>query len=364
MTPPGRSRLVFGAGVLGRLGTEAARFFRPGPCLLVTDRTVARLYGGAAERALRAAGFRPRRLVLPPGEGSKDLAGLARVLGALARMGADRGTPVVALGGGVVTDLAGFGAAVYARGVPWVAVPTTLLGMVDAAVGGKTGIDLPEGKNLAGAFHAPRLVLADAEVLRTLPRRHLRNGLAEVAKAALLDGLVPGLARLGRLEGLEGDPRGLAAAAASAARRKASIVARDPLDLSGERALLNLGHTAGHALEAAAGFSRRLLHGEAVAVGLVVAARLAERRGLLAGGEAEALAAALRRLHLPVRPPRGFPVRRALGFLGVDKKRIGGRLCVVLPRSRARALVVAVTQEEMANALGVRPLAHSASRSR
>ncbi len=351
--PAGDGVLLYGAGVLDRLGREAVRAVPPGPCVLVSDRTVWRHYGSRASASLRAAGFEPRSVVLPPGEGTKTLASVARVLSALAAARADRETAVVALGGGVVTDLAGFAAAIYARGIPWIAVPTTLLGMADAAVGGKTGIDLPEGKNLAGAFHLARLVLADGETLATLPRRHLRNGLAEIAKMELLDGIRPGLRRLRRLAAIvtEGDRTDLARAAARAAFAKAALVEEDPLERKGRRILLNLGHTVGHALEAATGYDGSVLHGEAVSVGMVVAARVAEGRGLLRVGETEDLARALQALGLPVALPRGCTGREILEFSGVDKKRAGGSMRMVLPRSGGRPVVVPVGLEEWGNAL-------------
>jgi 3-dehydroquinate synthase len=336
---------------LDSLGGRAARVLPPGPCLLVTDRTVGRLYGARAARSLRRAGFAPTTATVPPGERSKTLAGAARLLEALSDLGADRGTPVVALGGGVVTDLAGFVAAVYARGVPWIAVPTTLLAMADAATGGKTGVDLPRGKNLVGAFHAPRLVLADPAVLRTLPLRHVRNGLAEVAKMELIAGLRRGLPGLRRLAAAARTPAGLGAAARRAAAAKAALVARDPFERRGVRVLLNLGHTVGHALEAATGYDGSVLHGEAVSVGLVVAARIAEGRRLLRPGETESLVRALRGLGLPTALPGRVAVRDVLHHAGADKKRARGALRMVLPRSTATAVVAAVELRELASAL-------------
>jgi len=347
----GEGTLLYGAGILGSLGAEAARVVRRGPCLLVTDRTVDRLYGGRVRASLRKAEFAPATLILPPGERTKTLEGAGRVLRALSRLRADRGTPVFALGGGVVGDLAGFAAAVYARGLPWVAVPTTLLAMADAAVGGKTGVDLPEGKNLVGAFHLPRIVLADSEVLRTLPRRHIRNGLSEIAKMELLGGFRRGLPRVRRLAAAMDDPAALGRAAARAAAAKAAIVESDPLETRGCRVLLNLGHTVGHALEAATGYSARLLHGEAVAIGIVVAARVAERRGLLRPGESAEVAAALAALGLPVSVPGGVSRQEVLDRVGRDKKRSGGAIRMVLPRGEGRAVVVAVGRAEVRRTL-------------
>ena len=349
--PAGRGALVHGEGVLARLGVLAAGVVRPGPCLVMTDRTVSRLHGPAAGRALLRAGFRPRWVVLAPGERSKVLGTVAAILASLARLPADRSTPVFALGGGVVTDLAGFAAALYARGLPWVAVPTTVLAMADAAVGGKTGVDLPEGKNLAGAFHLPVLVASDPAVLATLPARHVRNGLAEVAKMDLLGGIRRGLPRVEALAAAASDAGAVGDAAFRAACAKAAVVARDPLDRNGRRALLNLGHTVGHALEAATGFDGSVLHGEAVVVGIAVAARVAEARGLLARGEAGTVAAALASLGLKVALPAGVRTDAVLRRCRVDKKRERGALRMVLPRSRGGAVVVPVSVRELRAAL-------------
>ena len=349
--PAGAGDLVYGTGLLRFLGAEAARRLPPGPCVLVTDRTVARLHGGAALASLRAAGFRPRVVSLAPGERSKTLDGAARVLDALGALGAGREVSVFALGGGVVTDLAGFAAAIHARGVPWVAVPTTLLAMADAAVGGKTGVDLPRAKNAAGAFHLPRLVLADAATLRTLPRRHLRNGLAEAAKCELLAGLRAGLPRVRALASAAGDTARLGRLAARAAAAKARVVESDPLERNGRRIVLNLGHTVGHALEAATGFDGSLLHGEAVAIGIVVAVRLAESRGLAAAGRAAETAAALVRLGLPAALPPGRAARDLAALTRSDKKRGRDGLRMVLPRERGTPVVVLVTARELAAAI-------------
>ncbi len=341
-----RGPVTVRAGLLRALGRELAGVVAPGPCVLVTDRTVGRLHGAVALRGLRAGGFLPVVATVPAGERSKSLEGLERVLAVMAGAGAGRDTPVLALGGGVVTDLAGFAAAVYVRGVPWVALPTTVLGLADAAVGGKTGVDLPGGKNLVGAFHAPLAVMADPAVLGTLPPRHRRNGLAEVAKTALLRGVRRGLPEVRGLAAVVGDPEGLAAAAALAATRKAAIVARDPRETRGRRVVLNLGHTLGHALETASGYDGSVLHGEGVAVGLVAAARLAVARGLLPAAAVTALAEALREIGLPVTPPaalRRGPVGRAMGL---DKKRVRGSLRMVLPRWTAGPVVVPVDPAE------------------
>ena len=334
------------AAGLAALGAAVARVLPPGPCLVVTDRTVGRHYGGAAVASLRRAGFDPRITKRPPGDRTKTLATAGRLLRLLSLAGTDRRTPIVALGGGVVTDLAGFVAAVYARGIPWVAVPTTLMAMADAAVGGKTGVDLPEGKNLVGAFHAPVLVHAAPETLRTLPPRHVRNGLAEIAKMEILGGTRRGIPAVRRLR--TADP---ARAARRAATAKAALVARDPFERKGIRVLLNLGHTLGHALEAATGYDGRILHGEAVAIGMVAAACVAEGRGHLRAGEAAALAEALRSLELPVSMPGRLTAWDVLPFARRDKKGGGEGIRMVLPRTDGKPVVEVVRLEEFAGAL-------------
>jgi 3-dehydroquinate synthase len=284
-------------------------------------------YGGRIRRALESAGRCHLVHVLPDGERGKTLARLERAAGELLRAGATRRSLVVALGGGAVTDAAGFLAAVFMRGIAWVAVPTTLLAMVDAALGGKTAVNLPLAKNAVGAFHPPVAVLADPAALRTLPEREARSGLGEVVKyGALRPALLPRVvaaARAGRAD---------APLIAECARIKLEIVERDPGE-RGERKLLNLGHTFGHGVEVAGGF-RRYTHGEAVAIGLAFAFRLACAMGRLDPGALEAVEAALAAARLPARVPR--PVaRRAARLMRYDKKRSAAGLRWVLPRGDA-----------------------------
>jgi 3-dehydroquinate synthase len=276
----GRSyEIAIGRGLLSDLGTRV-RQLRPGAAVaIVTDETVARHHLSAARTALDAVEMRTSEIIVPAGESSKSFAVFQRVCERILETRIGRSDLVVALGGGVVGDLAGFAAASVRRGVDYVQVPTTLLAQVDSSVGGKTGINAPQGKNLIGAFHQPILVVADTALLDTLPLRVMRAGYAEVAKYGLIDD--PGF-----FAWLEANWRevfsGSAArehAVAVSCRAKAAIVARDERE-TGDRALLNLGHTFGHALEAAAGFSDRLLHGEAVAIGVVLAFEFSVRLGL------------------------------------------------------------------------------------
>lgn len=315
--------------------------------LLVSDGNVAPLYADRIALALRAA--RPDAhidgYVLPPGEASKTLAYFAEAIDALAASNATRDACIVALGGGVVGDLAGFVAACWMRGIDCVQIPTTLLAMVDSSVGGKTAVDLPQGKNLVGAFHPPRAVIADTEALLTLPPRELRAGLAEVVKygairdAAFIDWLE---ARADAL--LAGDDATLAEAIARSCRHKAEIVERDPYE-RGERALLNFGHTFGHAIEAEQGFGG-LNHGEAVAVGMVLAARLSARQGLAGDADAERLAALLARFGLPVALPDGLDPAALLGRMRLDKKAAADGLRFVLWDGIGAARVVAGVPDE------------------
>ena len=273
--------IVIGRDVLQSLGARVAAL-RPGArTAIVTDRTVAKHWLEKTEASLSEAGIATSRIVVEEGEGSKTYAGLEQVSEALIAARIERNDLVIALGGGVVGDLAGFAAAILRRGVDFVQVPTSLLAQVDSSVGGKTGINSPQGKNLLGAFHQPVLVVADTAVLDTLSPRQFRAGYAEVAKY----GVLGDEAFFAWLEANHADIfTGGAArehAIATSCRAKAAIVARDERE-TGERALLNLGHTFGHALEAATGFSDRLFHGEGVAVGMVLAAEFSAQLGMIA----------------------------------------------------------------------------------
>ena len=332
-----------GRGVLGGAGALLLRFVSPGPVLVVTDSVVAPHWLGPVVDCLSAAGFAPEAEILPPGEGTKTMDGLGVLYGRLLSIPADRGSAVVALGGGVVSDLAGFAAATWLRGIPWIALPTTVLAQVDASVGGKTGVNLPEGKNLIGAFHAPSAVLSDVDTLSTLAPRQFRSGLAEVLKTALaLDrGLFERIEREPARYLPGGDRDALAAAVASCVRAKGEVVSEDEGE-RGLRRVLNLGHTAGHALEAAAGYGP-VLHGEAVAVGLVVAARIAEQRGVAPPGLARRIAALLASLGLPARVADlgvSFAPEVLRPFLARDKKKRGTRLPLVLPAEPGRTVIV------------------------
>ena len=327
-------------------GERLAAHARGRHVLLVSDSNVAPLYAAAVAGALRQA--RPALSVathvMPAGEAHKTLASFGQVIDALAALGASRDATVYALGGGVVGDLAGFAAACWMRGIDCVQLPTTLLSMVDSSVGGKTAVDIPQGKNLVGAFHPPRAVIADTGALRTLPPRELRAGLAEVVKyGALGDPLFFEWLESERAPLLAGDDRALAEAIARSCGHKAAIVERDPLE-RGERALLNLGHTFGHAIEAEQGYAGAdrdaLNHGEAVAVGMVLAARLSAMLGMAPESDTERLRSLLRAYGLPVDVPPGLAPAELLGRMRLDKKNLAGRLRLVLWRGIGKAEVV------------------------
>ncbi len=337
-------RIHIGAGLYDDAAL-LAETLRGRQALLVSDGNVAPLHAARVEAALRDA--RPSLLlarhVLPPGEHEKTLARFGEVLSALAKLGAQRDACVIALGGGVVGDLAGFAAACWMRGVDCLQLPTTLLAMVDSSVGGKTAVDLPAGKNLVGAFHPPRAVIADTRTLATLPLRERRAGLAEVVKyGALGDAAFFAWLEAGAAALVAGDDALLAEAIARSCRHKAAIVARDPFE-HGERALLNLGHTFGHAIEAEQGYAGAgdgLNHGEAVAVGMVLAARLSARLGLADAADSARLAALLQRLGLSTTLPAGLAAEALLARMRLDKKAQSGRLRFVLWRGLGRAEVV------------------------
>jgi 3-dehydroquinate synthase len=334
--------IIIGRGRLGSLGEKIAAL-RPGAkAAIVSDEIVARHHLAATEAALAAAGIGTTAVTVPAGESSKSFAMLERVCEALIAARIERADVVVALGGGVIGDLAGLAAALVRRGLDYVQVPTTLLAQVDSSVGGKTAIDSMHGKNLIGAFHQPVLVLADTALLDTLPERQFRAGYAEVVKYGLLGD--PGF-----FAWLEANWRELFAgggarehAIAVSCRMKAAIVARDERE-HGERALLNLGHTFGHALEAAAGFSDRLLHGEAIALGMTLAFAFSAKRGLLPRSEAERverhLAAVGLPIHLSCVPGDPPDADRLMELIAQDKKVKRGRLTFILARAVGASFV-------------------------
>jgi 3-dehydroquinate synthase len=341
--------IAIGRGVIATLGERIAAL-RPGcKAAIVTDETVARHHLAAAEAALKAAGIQAASVRVPAGESSKSFAMLERISDALLAAKIERGDLVVALGGGVIGDLAGFAASILRRGVDYVQVPTTLLAQVDSSVGGKTAINAKHGKNLVGAFYQPILVLADTALLDTLPEREFRAGYAEVVKYGLLGDLhfFEWLEQHWKDVFAGGPARGNTPAPREYAVRKsvqakAAIVARDERE-TGDRMLLNLGHTFGHAFEAAAGFSDRLLHGEAIGLGMALAFEFSARRGLLPKAQAERAIAHLAAVGLPTHV-NAIPGERPgpdaiMDLISQDKKVSRGRLAFILTRGIGQAFV-------------------------
>ena len=326
-----------GPGLLDAAGPACAKLRLGRRAAVVTQPAVA-AHAARVTESLRGAGFDPAVLVISEGEESKSLREAERLWDGFIAHGLDRSSPVVAVGGGVVGDLAGFAGAAYMRGLPVVQVPTTLLAQVDASVGGKVAVNHPRGKNLIGAFHQPRLVLIDPEALRTLPEREYRSGLAEIVKtgaaldAALFRSLETGLDALRRRDaGL------LEAVVATCCAAKARIVEQDEREETGLRMVLNYGHTIGHALEALSGY-RRWLHGEAVAIGMAAAGRLAVRLGWTDGGTAARQDALLEGVGLPIRFS-GVDPHAIVDALRHDKKARDGRVPFILMKSLGRAEV-------------------------
>ncbi len=329
VTPRERVRypVQVAAGLLARAGGLMRAARAPKQLLVVTDRTVGRLHGARFLSSLRRAGFQPRAIAIPPGERSKSPERARSLCDRWAEWRVDRSSAVVALGGGVVSDVAGFAAAMYARGLDWYVFPTTLLAQADAAIGGKVGVNLSRGKNLLGAFHHPRGVFSDPDVLRTLAPRAFRSGLAEIVKMGVIrrPAILGRLRRLGTHAG-RGSP-GVAGLIRAAAKEKAWYVSRDPED-RGIRRELNFGHTVGHALETSLGYGR-LTHGEAVSIGMAAALRMSVRHAGLDPREAAGVEELLRSLGLPTRLKRP-PGKAFWSALERDKKRGRSRLRMVL----------------------------------
>jgi 3-dehydroquinate synthase len=324
--------IKIGTGLLARLGAECARLRLDTRCAIISDTNVAPRYGKAAQTALTRAGFAPTLIIIPAGETAKSLKTIEACYNQLAAQRLERQSFVVALGGGVVGDLAGFVAATYLRGVAFVQVPTTLLAQVDSSVGGKVGLNLKAGKNLVGAFYQPRLVLCDLATLASLPMREYRAGLSEVIKygiiydASLFQRLERDLPKLLRRE-----PRTLAAVVARCCEIKAEVVRQDETE-GGLRAILNFGHTIGHALEAISHYGR-YLHGEAIALGQVAAARLSAQVLGLPAPEMDRIESLFQRAGLPTRVKLNAPQRqKLLAAMRLDKKVSGGEIKFVLAR--------------------------------
>lgn len=334
-------RIEIERGLLNQLGSRCAALFPLGAkALVVSDSNVAPLYGEQAAASLRNAGFSADFFSFPAGEQSKRLAVIEQIYAALAERHFTRSDFLVALGGGVTGDMTGFAAATYLRGVPFVQIPTSLLAQVDSSVGGKTGVDLPQGKNLVGAFHQPRLVLIDPDTLSTLPPRFLADGMGEVIKY----GCIKNRALFDRLEkGPQLAQQQMESILFDCVDCKRAIVEADEFD-TGERMLLNFGHTFGHALEKRYQFTT-YTHGEAVGAGMVLAARLGERLGVTKAGTAQRLAAVLTQYRLPTQD--GAPVDELVETTLLDKKNRNGKLSLILLRDIGESLIYPITHAQL-----------------
>jgi len=335
--------ILVGDDLLSQAGQHIAPVLRHKRAFIVTDETVAGLHLTTLERALDNAGIAFEAVVLPPGEQTKDFSHLESLSERLLEMRVERNSTLIALGGGVIGDLTGFAATVLLRGIEFVQIPTTLLAQVDSSVGGKTGINTRQGKNLVGSFHQPRLVLADTGVLSTLPRRQLLAGYAEIAKY----GLIGDPEFFAWLEGhgsavIDGDPAARRHAVLTSCAAKAAIVAADERE-HGARALLNLGHTFAHALEAEVGYGGELLHGEAVAIGMVMAFELSARLNLCPSEDAARARRHLAAIGLPTgldtQNGRFWNAATLVDHMSRDKKVTGGRITFVLARGIGQAFL-------------------------
>jgi len=342
--------ITIGAGVLSKLGEVAGKIMHPTQVAVVSNPTIAKYYGQQALQSLDSSGIKAELIIVPAGERYKTLASVQKIYDSLLTMKMDRKGMLVALGGGVIGDMAGFAAATYMRGIDFIQVPTTLLAQVDASVGGKTGVDLPQGKNLVGAFHQPRAVLIDTLTLQTLPTRELRSGLAEVVKHGIiydheflsfLGSHTPDL--LARtLETLEEVIR-------RSVEIKRDVVQKDERE-SGLRAILNYGHTVAHAIEVLSGYGK-YRHGEASSIGMVTESLLAEREGFAEKGITSVIAGTLAKMRLPVDMDNSLTTEDMIRSIELDKKTIGGEIRLALPTKLGECSLFTVSREMMASAI-------------
>ncbi len=337
--PEGRAHEIYVGAPLAGLGRTLAKLVSGRRALVVSARPIAKRYAKALLTGLKSAGFEPRLALVADGERHKTLSAVAAVYREAVRAGIDRKSPVIALGGGVIGDMAGFTAASFMRGVPFVNCPTTLLAMVDASVGGKTGVDLPEGKNMVGAFWQPRLVWMDLTCLSSLPDRQWRTGLAEIIKYGFLGRteILDKLRETG-LKKIQKDPALQEWLVERSVTTKVDVVLRDERETKGHREILNLGHTFGHAVETVTRY-RAYTHGEAIAIGMVAAARLANRLGLISADQAALAPDILAAYGLPVKARRRLPLEKLLAAMSRDKKNVQGNLRLVLPDGPAHVRV-------------------------
>ena len=346
-------KVIIGGGVLARVGKVIAEISNPTGVAVITNPTIARYYSDIVLSSLADAGLKADIIIVPAGERYKSLNTVSRIYSAMLKARMDRRSAILALGGGVIGDMAGFAAATYMRGIDFYQAPTTLLAMVDSSVGGKTGVDLPEGKNLVGAFYQPRAVFADIDTLRTLPARELRAGLAEVVKHGIIwnreffDFLVREAENL-----LRRKADVLQAAVTRSVEIKRDVVQQDERE-AGIRAILNYGHTVAHALEVLCGYGR-YRHGEAISIGMVTEAILAEREGIAEQGLARTVASGLSAMRLPVEMDSSVKTEDILMAIELDKKTLGGKFRLALPVKLGECKIVdGISREALGNAIEV-----------
>ncbi len=342
------------SGLIRQFGNQAHKFLAGKTCAIISDDKVAALFANRVQERLTSAGFRPTLITISPGEKWKTLEQAGAICDQMIAAGLDRQSFVIGLGGGVIGDISGFVAAIYHRGIPHVQIPTTLLAMVDSSIGGKTGVNTRDGKNLIGAFHPPSLVIDDIDVLKTLPRREFNQGFAEIIKHAIIaDPKMFRTLKVARASGLRraSETHALQLLIRRNIKIKAKIVTRDERDQTGERALLNFGHTVGHAIERAGDF-KQFLHGEALSLGIVAACAISTNKAGLSADQRDAIVDLLEKFKLPIKLPKNFPRRKIVEALKVDKKFEGGKVrFVVTPRIGAAHLTNDVTLDDIRAAI-------------
>ena len=346
--PAFRYPAVLGKGLVDQVGEYTRKYLRCEVCAVISDSNVAPLFADRVQVSLASAGFRPTLITIPAGEKSKTFEQAGAICEQMIATGLDRQSFVVGLGGGVVGDISGFVAAIYHRGIPHIQIPTTLLAMVDSSIGGKTGVNTRDGKNLIGAVHHPSLVIDDVDVLKTLPRREFNQGFAEIIKHAVI-------ADTKMFQTLQRWEAGEAPALQRLIKRniqiKSKIVAKDERDQSGERALLNFGHTVGHAIERAGGY-RKFLHGEALSLGIIAACDVSVKKAGLPQNERDAVIGLLVRFGLPIKLPKKFPRKKIFEAVQFDKKFESGKIrFVVTPRIGVARVANNVTLDDIREAV-------------
>jgi 3-dehydroquinate synthase len=343
-----RYPVLVGSDLIDQVGGQAVKALRCKTCAMITDSVVAPLFADRVRRSLAKAGFKSTLITIAAGEKSKTLKQAGDICDQMIAVGLDRKSFIIGLGGGVIGDISGFVAAIYHRGIPHVQIPTTLLAMVDSSIGGKTGVNTAAGKNLIGAFHHPSLVLDDPDVLKTLPRREFNQGFAEVIKhATIADAKMFAMLQSWK----KSDSLALQQLVRRNIKVKSKIVAKDEYDRTGRRALLNFGHTVGHAIERAGDY-RKFLHGEAVSLGIVVACTVSIKRAGLPPAQRDAVIDLLQRFNLPTRLPRKFPREKILDALKFDKKFENGKIrFVVTPKIGGAHVSRDVTMKDIREAV-------------